>query len=95
MKGVVGFDRELAWEAVWKDASVAPKDDWTVPYVITSTSADSRMTFFLTRYFDREEVRIMIDIDTHEVTFFLECRLRSKGWPIISVRHTQKGMGRR
>ena len=46
MKGVVGFDRELAWEAVWKDASVAPKDDWTVPYVITSTSADSRMTFF-------------------------------------------------
>jgi hypothetical protein len=31
-KGVVGFDRELAWEAVWKDATVAPKDDATTQY---------------------------------------------------------------
>ncbi|EKM76066.1 hypothetical protein AGABI1DRAFT_63655 [Agaricus bisporus var. burnettii JB137-S8] len=31
-KGVTGFDRELAWEAVWKDATVAPKDDATTQY---------------------------------------------------------------
>ncbi|KAF8638772.1 hypothetical protein AX17_001967 [Amanita inopinata Kibby_2008] len=32
VKGVTGFDRELAWEAVWKDATVAPKNDWTTRY---------------------------------------------------------------
>lgn len=26
-KGVTGFDRELAWEAVWKDATVPPARD--------------------------------------------------------------------
>ena len=26
-KGVTGFDRELAWEALWKDASVPPAHD--------------------------------------------------------------------
>ena len=30
LKGVQGFDREIAWEAVWKDATVPPKDDSTV-----------------------------------------------------------------
>ncbi len=49
IKGVVGFDRELAWEAVWKDATVAPQDDSTVQYVaFTGRShglrADSHMT---------------------------------------------------
>ncbi|KDR71062.1 hypothetical protein GALMADRAFT_281953 [Galerina marginata CBS 339.88] len=29
LKNVTGFDRELAWEAVWKDATVPPKDDLT------------------------------------------------------------------
>ncbi|KAM6489364.1 hypothetical protein JOM56_015265 [Amanita muscaria] len=30
IKGVSGFDRELAWEAVRKDATVAPKNDGTI-----------------------------------------------------------------
>ena len=30
VKGVQGFDREVAWEAVWKDATVPPKNDSTV-----------------------------------------------------------------
>jgi hypothetical protein len=30
VKGVQGFDRKVAWEAVWKDATVPPKDDMTV-----------------------------------------------------------------
>ncbi|KAG6829156.1 hypothetical protein H0H87_012494 [Tephrocybe sp. NHM501043] len=29
VKGVQGFDMELAWEAVWKDATVAPTNDLT------------------------------------------------------------------
>ncbi|KAF9447322.1 glycoside hydrolase family 92 protein [Macrolepiota fuliginosa MF-IS2] len=31
-KGITGFDRDLAWQAVWKDATVAPKDDATTQY---------------------------------------------------------------
>jgi hypothetical protein len=27
-----GFDLGLAWEAVWKDATVAPVNDWTTLY---------------------------------------------------------------
>ena len=30
LKNISGFDRELAWEAVWKDATVPPKNDSTV-----------------------------------------------------------------
>ncbi|KAF9480738.1 hypothetical protein BDN70DRAFT_893891 [Pholiota conissans] len=32
LKGITGFDRDLAWEAVWKDTTVPPKDDATVVY---------------------------------------------------------------
>jgi len=32
LKNITGFDRELAWEAVWKDATVAPKNDGKVVY---------------------------------------------------------------
>ncbi|KAF5371481.1 hypothetical protein D9615_009625 [Tricholomella constricta] len=32
LKGVEGFDKELAWEAVWKDATVPPNDDLSVSY---------------------------------------------------------------
>ncbi|THH29573.1 hypothetical protein EUX98_g4616 [Antrodiella citrinella] len=32
LKGVTGFDYELAYEAVHKDATVPPKDDWTISY---------------------------------------------------------------
>ena len=28
-KNITGFDRDLAWEAVWKDATMPPVDDWT------------------------------------------------------------------
>ncbi|KAH8101481.1 glycoside hydrolase family 92 protein [Cristinia sonorae] len=31
-KGVTGFDYELAYEAVHKDATVPPDDDWTISY---------------------------------------------------------------
>lgn len=27
LKGVTGFDLDIAWEAVFKDATVPPKDD--------------------------------------------------------------------
>jgi len=31
-KSVTGFDRELAWQAVWKDATVPPRNDATTQY---------------------------------------------------------------
>jgi hypothetical protein len=30
VKGAQGFDRDLAWEAVWMDVSIPPKDDGSV-----------------------------------------------------------------
>ena len=30
LKNITGFDRELAWEAVWKDATVPPEKDLEV-----------------------------------------------------------------
>jgi len=34
IKGIQkGYDLDLAWEALWKDSTVAPLDDLTVPYV--------------------------------------------------------------
>ncbi|KAH9483275.1 putative glycosidase [Psilocybe cubensis] len=32
LKNITGFDRELAWEAVWKDATVPPENDLTTVY---------------------------------------------------------------
>ncbi|KAG6841351.1 hypothetical protein H0H93_004274, partial [Arthromyces matolae] len=32
VKGITAFDTELAWEAVWKDATVPPKNDVTTSY---------------------------------------------------------------
>ncbi|KIM42607.1 glycoside hydrolase family 92 protein [Hebeloma cylindrosporum] len=32
LKNITGFDRELAWEAVWKDATVPPEKDLEVVY---------------------------------------------------------------
>lgn len=29
-KNISGFDLDLAWEAVWKDATVPPVKDWEV-----------------------------------------------------------------
>lgn len=37
LKNITGIDRDLAWEAVWKDATVPPKDDATVVCVRTAT----------------------------------------------------------
>jgi putative alpha-1,2-mannosidase len=45
-KGVVGFDRELAWEAVWKDATVAPKDDATTQYDDRQEACPQSYLFF-------------------------------------------------
>ena len=30
LKGITGFDMDLAYEAVYKDATVPPEDDWTI-----------------------------------------------------------------
>lgn len=30
LKGIQGFDYDLAYEAVHKDATVPPEDDWTI-----------------------------------------------------------------
>ena len=32
LKNITGFDRDLAWEAVWKDATVPPMWDWELEY---------------------------------------------------------------
>jgi putative alpha-1,2-mannosidase len=41
LKGITGFDRDLAWEAVWKDATVPPKDDATVMCVSSLSTSFS------------------------------------------------------
>ena len=33
LKGITDFDLELAYEAVLKDATVPPENDWTTSYV--------------------------------------------------------------
>ncbi|KAG5341393.1 hypothetical protein C0989_010922 [Termitomyces sp. Mn162] len=40
VKGVTGFDTELAWEAVWKDATVPPKEDFTTSYFDREENVD-------------------------------------------------------
>ncbi|KAG5652187.1 hypothetical protein H0H81_005986 [Sphagnurus paluster] len=40
VKGVEGFDKELAWEAVWKDVNAPPKDDLTVSYFDREENVD-------------------------------------------------------
>ncbi|KAF8075749.1 glycoside hydrolase family 92 protein [Lyophyllum atratum] len=40
VKGVEGFDKDLAWEAVWKDANVAPKDDNSTSYFDREENVD-------------------------------------------------------
>lgn len=32
LKGVTGFDRQIAWDAMFKDATVPPKDDKNTSY---------------------------------------------------------------
>lgn len=32
LKNITGFDKDLAWEAVWKDCTVPPQRDWEVEY---------------------------------------------------------------
>ncbi|KAG6896377.1 hypothetical protein C0992_008697 [Termitomyces sp. T32_za158] len=40
VKGVTGFDLELAWEAVWKDATVPPENDLTTSYFDREENVD-------------------------------------------------------
>ncbi|KAG5643250.1 hypothetical protein DXG03_001300, partial [Asterophora parasitica] len=40
VKGVEGFDKDLAWEAVWKDATVPPKKDLTISYFDREENVD-------------------------------------------------------
>ena len=30
LKNITGFDRDLAWEAVWKDSTMPAVNDWNV-----------------------------------------------------------------
>lgn len=47
LKGITGFDRQTAWDAVFKDATVPPKDDKNtsyydreeVPFIVTPNAA--------------------------------------------------------
>ncbi|PFH47118.1 glycoside hydrolase family 92 protein [Amanita thiersii Skay4041] len=48
VKGLNGFDRELAWEAVWKDATVAPENDWTTNYYDREENVDYEVRAGLT-----------------------------------------------
>ena len=34
VKNFTGFDLDLAYEAVYKDATVPPVDDWTISYAL-------------------------------------------------------------
>ena len=39
LKNITGFDRDLAWEAVWKDATTPPVNDWIVMSVNPTPSS--------------------------------------------------------
>ena len=56
MKGVEGFDKNLAWEAVYKDATTPPNDDETTELVCASIFPTDLLTCLRDRYADREEV---------------------------------------
>ncbi len=48
-KGFRGFDLDLAWEALWKDAMVPPKDDLTTTYHDRQEGTDCEARAGLTR----------------------------------------------
>lgn len=52
IKGVQGFDREVAWEAVWKDATVPPKNDTTVSYFDREENVDYEVRAGLSSVYD-------------------------------------------
>ncbi|KAF8972048.1 glycoside hydrolase family 92 protein [Flammula alnicola] len=52
LKNITGFDPELAWEAVWKDATVPPKDDLTVIYSDREENVDYEVRAGLSSVYD-------------------------------------------
>ncbi|KZP18378.1 glycoside hydrolase family 92 protein [Athelia psychrophila] len=40
LKGITGFDMQTAWDAVFKDATVPPKDDWNTTYADRQENVD-------------------------------------------------------
>lgn len=50
IKGITGWDQELAWEAVWKGATVPPKDDWDVRYADREEVRFCSIPFFTCYY---------------------------------------------
>ncbi|KAF7983020.1 hypothetical protein HWV62_24658 [Athelia sp. TMB] len=40
LKGITGFDTQTAWDAVFKDATVPPKDDWNTSYFDREENVD-------------------------------------------------------
>ncbi|TFK34481.1 glycoside hydrolase family 92 protein [Crucibulum laeve] len=52
LKGVKGFDTELAWDAVWKDASVPPVGDDTVEYSDREENVDYEVRAGLSSVYD-------------------------------------------
>ena len=59
IKGVQGFDLDLAYEAVHKDATVPPVNDQNTSFVAYHVTYSYMILILIStcpRYFDREEV---------------------------------------
>ncbi|KAF9010151.1 glycoside hydrolase family 92 protein [Cyathus striatus] len=48
LKGVIGFDTNTAWDAVWKDATVPPERDWETEYADRQENVDYEVRAGLT-----------------------------------------------
>ncbi|KAF8890449.1 glycoside hydrolase family 92 protein [Infundibulicybe gibba] len=54
IKGITDFDTDLAWEAVWKDATVPPEGDWAVQYFDREENVDYEVRAGLSSVYDIE-----------------------------------------
>ncbi|KXN88560.1 hypothetical protein AN958_07126 [Leucoagaricus sp. SymC.cos] len=86
-KGVTGFDRELAWQAVWKDATVPPKDDATtqyddreefVDYELTISTLRAPLALWIMHVYDDYAAYVLAkELGKPEADFLLERSLRA------------------
>ncbi|KAH6899571.1 alpha-1,2-mannosidase [Coprinopsis sp. MPI-PUGE-AT-0042] len=54
LKNITGFDKDLAWEAVWKDCTVPPQRDWEVEYADREEHVDYEVRAGLTSVYALE-----------------------------------------
>jgi predicted alpha-1,2-mannosidase len=59
-KGFKGFDLEVAWKAIWKDAMVPPKNDLTCTYADREEGTDLEARAGLTKFFDLGYVPVVL-----------------------------------